>query len=972
MRNTESISDILDALDLHAEGDTARSPRSFIHSIPEGPEGDRILDALVEAAEARIMADLDRAVRTTKALIDLADVRGSGTLLARVRRVHAQALAYANRFADALSTLNDAMPRALHDPLESGRIRLTMLHVFARQSRLDDAADCGQRALADFSAAQDSILAGRAHNNLGIIERMRDRPAAAIEHFRLAESALLQQPQLLAHVRNNLGEACLDLDQFERAESAFTSALHSFRTINAHRHAGIVLGNLADLASRQGRLHQALALFEEARQILGDAAAPGDAARLVIEHAESLHTLGEYSHAADALHRALPILKAHDMHAELARANLALGKALSKLGLPDAHAALASAADAFDSLHNATGHARALAQLAELDSLAGHHDRALQRLDAARNAAADRPALSAWIDLHAAWAALRAHNHDLAARLALPAAHAAESLGVAPLAADLFHVAGLANRNLNQPATAAPLLRSAVRAADRSRRVLQAARFRSAFVGERSALWEDAAAAVLDEHTPGSTDEAFAILESIRSRALLDILAGSPTPNNASNDSSSLVAQLARASAELESLYARAQERSDQPAVRDRIRDDILAREAAAEHLAIRLESTASFAGHLASPASLPEIQAALPSHAAILQFFAEAGSFSAFFISRREAQVVRRFAPISKVLIHLHAFQFQVGRVLARGLPVGTKGDRLSAEASAELSALSELLLAPFLSSLHDTQNLAVIPTGILHSVPFPALFLPTSPSSGGGGDEKSMRRILDLPGFGIAPSASILTHLAAISPSVARGSLVIACADHAAPAADAEAHTIAASILHPDSLASAPHHLVVTGPAATRDAFLTLATGRSIIHFAGHARFIPSNPNASGLKLADGWLSATQLAALNLRGATVVLSGCDTGRSAISGGDEPLGLPRAALAAGAVSVSTTLWAVHDQAAANLMASAYAAVFSTIPNASRPSLPNALRLAQLDMASRGIHPAAWAPFISVCCPWSL
>jgi tetratricopeptide (TPR) repeat protein len=187
-------------------------------------------------------------VRTTAALTELADAHATPAVRARVRRVAAQALTYANRFDEAMTILSQAMPlaEAGADAVESGRIQLAMLHVFARQGRFDEAIACGLRGREAFERAGERSLLGRAENNLGILERMRDKPAHAIVHFERASKELANEPPLLAHVENNRAEALLDLDRFAEAEAAFRSALAAFRAASASRHAGIVLGNLID------------------------------------------------------------------------------------------------------------------------------------------------------------------------------------------------------------------------------------------------------------------------------------------------------------------------------------------------------------------------------------------------------------------------------------------------------------------------------------------------------------------------------------------------------------------------------------------------------------------------------------------------------------------------------------------------------------------------------------------------------
>ncbi|MDQ3411324.1 MAG: CHAT domain-containing protein, partial [Chloroflexota bacterium] len=113
-----------------------------------------------------------------------------------------------------------------------------------------------------------------------------------------------------------------------------------------------------------------------------------------------------------------------------------------------------------------------------------------------------------------------------------------------------------------------------------------------------------------------------------------------------------------------------------------------------------------------------------------------------------------------------------------------------------------------------------------------------------------------------------------------------------------------------------------------------------------------------ASGLKLADGWLTAREVYNLRIGAGLVTLSGCDTGRSVIGSGDELIGLMRGFFAAGASSVVMSLWTVNDDSTADLMTAFY--------NEWRDgaSAVSALRTAQLRGLDARRHPAFWAPFL--------
>ncbi|XVJ60813.1 MAG: CHAT domain-containing protein [Tepidisphaera sp.] len=944
MTDARTIPAMVDALD-------APTVEAVAALLPPGPQASGVVAQLADEAERRIMADLSRAVRTTAALTELADAHATPAVRARVRRVAAQALTYANRFDEAMTILSQAMPlaEAGADAVESGRIQLAMLHVFARQGRFDEAIACGLRGREAFERAGERSLLGRAENNLGILERMRDKPAHAIVHFERASKELANEPPLLAHVENNRAEALLDLDRFAEAEAAFRSALAAFRAASASRHAGIVLGNLADLASRQGRLHEALAMFEEARRALDEASAPGDAARLAVEHADVLTNLGMLPLAIRAYEQAIPVLQTHKMTAEAARAELGLGRALAKAGNQRAAAVLASADAAFKDLKNESARAKALALRADLAASAGDYVHAKQLLVEAGAAVRDRPAARAWVDLLTADVQLRSGDATGAQATAAQASVIAESLSVMPLAADLLQLRGRALRVSGDASQAAVVLRRAVQHAERCRGALQTDGFRSAFLGDRAGIWEECASAVLDAGGDGAVAEAFTLIELSKSRSLLDVLSGGGAAHADADDA--LAREYTQITGELGALYARAHDASDaaSPAM-ERLRTEIASREARAEALVVRLGAASRYAASFAVPAKLDEVVASIPTDGAVVEYFAEGDSLSAIVIqsrSRGGAVLIRQFARTHAVRDAVASMMFQVGRALARGLPAGERGERLARDAEAELDALGALVLAPVIQALAGCTRVVIVPTGPLHGVPFPAL------STGGRGSLRLLERVE----VALSPSVSVLERIA---PAVlGRGELIMGVSDERAPRSEVEAHDVA------DCLSSA---VVLTGPAATREAFFQRSGSCSHLHLACHARFIPSNPGASGLKLSDGWITAHEITRAYLSGASVLLSGCDTGRAAVSGGDEQMGLARAVLSAGASSVTTTLWPVHDASTAELMGSAYRSM--TGADGSFGTIGAALQAAQREKMKSGAHAAAWAPFVTVYRPW--
>jgi CHAT domain-containing protein len=149
-----------------------------------------------------------------------------------------------------------------------------------------------------------------------------------------------------------------------------------------------------------------------------------------------------------------------------------------------------------------------------------------------------------------------------------------------------------------------------------------------------------------------------------------------------------------------------------------------------------------------------------------------------------------------------------------------------------------------------------------------------------------------------------------------------------------------------------------VLSGEAATEDAFRRHAPDADVIHLASHALFRQDNPLFSAIRLADGWVSLYDLYSLRLRASLVTLSACETGLHHVLAGDELVGLARGFFQAGTASVVVSLWAVNDASTATLMERFYTGIGEGLSPAS------AMRAAQLTVRREWPHPYFWAPFL--------
>jgi tetratricopeptide (TPR) repeat protein len=111
-----------------------------------------------------------------------------------------------------------------------------------------------------------------------------------------------------------------------------------------------------------------------------------------------------------------------------------------------------------------------------------------------------------------------------------------------------------------------------------------------------------------------------------------------------------------------------------------------------------------------------------------------------------------------------------------------------------------------------------------------------------------------------------------------------------------------------------------------------------------------------------ADGYITASEWPAYDLRSDLTVLSACDTAVGKVLGGEGVMGLPFALFVAGNVNTVLSLWPVQDNATALFMQSLY-----TKLNAGQTAVA-ALTATKREFIkhSRFSHPVYWAPFILI------
>ncbi|MEK0178088.1 MAG: CHAT domain-containing protein [Oscillatoriales cyanobacterium] len=317
-------------------------------------------------------------------------------------------------------------------------------------------------------------------------------------------------------------------------------------------------------------------------------------------------------------------------------------------------------------------------------------------------------------------------------------------------------------------------------------------------------------------------------------------------------------------------------------------------------------------------------------------------------------------------------------------------------AEASANLG---QLILQPAAAQLGD-KRLLIVPDGVLHYTPFPALTLPPTPGQNTNVPLITQHEIITLPSASTLailrqnyadrkPPSQTLAILAdpVFSPDDERikGKITEATTEKL------EANNLGLNrSLRASDLKWPPKRLPFTrqeaqtisslfASASSRpifdfDASRTTATDGSlanyqIVHFATHGMANSKNPELSGIvmstvddkgNLVNGFLRLTDIFNLKLAANLVVLSACQSGMGQNVKGEGMVGLTRGFMYAGAQRVAVSLWSVDDEGTAVLMQKFYQKMLQQ-----KLAPAAALRAAQMEMMQqeKWKSPYYWAAF---------
>ncbi|HET6658400.1 MAG TPA: CHAT domain-containing protein [Rubrobacter sp.] len=916
------------------------------------------LERLLDFAERLVHSDPRKAHRLAALCADLADRAAAPTAVPRASYIRGQTYA-ANGELDAALRMAEAAHAgyiACGKNLEALRTHVGRMSVLLELGLYREALDAGQIVLDTLNGRgeleitptrqQADLLTALVHQNrggcyeyIGLYEEALVAYAAAEGRYRV-----LGMTERLGEILDNRGAILLLLGRGKEALAAHEAAAAIFAAAGLTLSHAKALSNIGEANRQLADYRRSLDAFERARRLYESLGALADKGLLLIDTAGAYLELNLYAEALAAYQKAHALLRHTGMVHDRARTLWGIGSTLiARSEFEEAETALVEAADLFAAADNAPLLSGVMLEQAALQEAREDHGAAVATVRRALSLVSERD-----------WSVQRVYAHLRLADLLLPddseaeshlqeASRLAERLALPHLRYRLNERLGSLRRLQGRDEEARVLLEAAVDEIERLRGTVAHETMRASFLRDKTTAYEE----LLKLHLASGGDEdshsAFAIAERAKSRALVDLLTG-VVQGSATLTDDAVEERIRDLQSDLNVTYGRMFGGTDDMPLPD-LRGRAVELEREISQLRLRAAATSDL---FAPPAASDSLQH-LPSDVTLLAYHLVGDEIVTFFHAQGGIRVVRNPGSAATVARLLQQLDVQWDR-LGTGREFAERHMALLERSTQRvLTSLYQELIEPLEPLLEETvdrtsdrteasRKLVIVPHGLLHRVPFHALF------DGGS-------YLLERFEVSYAPSAKVYSLCQGRIPRGFDKALVLGVADPSIPAVAEETQAVVKHL---------PAAELLSDQQATVEALRLKVPGCGVLHLACHGMFRVDNPMFSSLKVGDGWLAASDVIRLDLEGALVTLSACESGRNEIYAGDELMGLTRAFLGAGATTLVASLWLVQDETTAELMENWYEHLSQGVGRAT------ALRNAQLALKDRFPHPYYWAPFVLI------
>lgn len=860
----------------------------------------------------------------------------------RVRAAAAAAFARAERYRLARDVERaaegyvEALPHlaALGDQRRLAEAEWHLGEAFVTTGRLRRAAAHLEQSAARFRKLGDDLGEARALNDLGAAWRLIGELRRALAAYRRCLGLYRKGGNAAgeATAQANVGLALEAMGDHQGAIEQYEVALAQWRRLGVASEEAKVLQNLGSLHTLIGHDAAALDFHQKALALLSGEVDPERRASALIALGWSQYLSGHAGPALERFRAAIALAERLNRPLLLAGALDRCGSALRALGRHrEAAAAYARALGQCRAAGSRTCEGNSLANLGWLDLAMDDPGRA-------------RPRLRRSLQLLAISGDA---NGEAYARVGL----------------------SQAERRLGNLQAAREQAEAAVRRVEQLRLGLRGPASRGQFLATRFDAYEEWVTLLLelDRREPGKGHalRGLEVAERARARLLVEQIAD--RSQEAVPHAAVLRAEIRTTEQRREMLAAEDPRDPRLPAL------DVVLR---ARWLELdRLDSQLSRRESAAASLGAREIQALADEGSLLVAYLlAEPASF-AWTIDREE------------VVVHVLPGRESIERLARRTVAALVHGNEHAGRVAGDrvLEELAGAVLQLLAGRLAGHRRVVILADGALHLIPFAALPLRRPESPGEAEPLLVTHEVVMLPS---ATALAVQRRRLAKRPPAPRAVAVLADPifnrDDGRLSAGAERR--GAAWLDPRRFERLPYTadearaivslvppgeaLLALGPAANRDLVVGGDLRRfRILHFATHGLLHPVLPERSGIVLSqldsqgqprDGFLSAPDVAPLDLPAELVVLSACETGLGRELRGEGLVGLTQSFFRAGARRVVVSHWTVRDRATAELMARFYRYLFGErLPPAA------ALRAAQLSLRAEEPwrRPFFWAGF---------